>query len=135
LLYYTKEDGKHKLVKLLNNLVTALAFNNIQENYVQKNDILPLYILYSQDSFNEIGDPKVMQSGGADMNTFWEDTFYSLYKAKEDDNEVQIEDALRDKYKEPRFDEELMNFEKRSVNLNNVDIVTKSKKTRKVNKN
>jgi hypothetical protein len=108
-----------------------LAFGNILDNYVQKNDILPLYILYSQDSFNEIGDPKVMQSGGSDMNTLWEDSFYSLYKVKEKEKESNVEEMIGNKYKEPRFDEELVLFEKRVANVGNMEVQTKNKKIKK----
>jgi hypothetical protein len=121
-------------VKLFNTLVTNLAMNYAVEPNTQKDDVKPLYIMYSEDSFNEIGDPKVMQAGGADMNSLWEDTFYSLYKVKEQDGEERIEEKFGDKYKEPRFDEELVNFEKRNANLNNMDVQARGKKVKKLNK-
>jgi hypothetical protein len=117
LLFYKHNDTK--LVKYFNTLVTDICNNRISDNYVQKNDILPLYILYSQDSFNEIGDPKVMQSGGKDMSSLWEDTFYTIYKIKEkNEKERDIEEVNSDKYREPRFDDELTNFERRRGNNN-----------------
>ncbi len=112
---------------MLNNLITNFAFGNTLENIIQKNDTQPLYILYSNDSLFEIGDPKVM--GNSDMNTLWEDTFYSIFRNKREyEEEYDVEKMLGDKYKESRIDEELTNFERRVSNQVNESYIKKKKK-------
>ena len=123
-MFYKSSDTK--LIKMLNNLISGLAFGNTLENIVQKNDIQPLYILYSNDSLVEIGDPKVM--GNSDMNTLWEDTFYSIFRNKrENEEEYDVEKMLGDRYKESRIDEELTNFERRVSNQVNESNIKKKK--------
>jgi GTPase SAR1 family protein len=124
LVYF--KSGDNKLSKIFNNLITNIAFNlnnDNSNNFSQKNDILPLYILYGSDSLQEIGDPKVIAKG-KDMTTLWEDTFQTIFdKEKEKDNfqfehekslitEINnFDDNLKEKYKESRIDEELVIFE------------------------
>jgi hypothetical protein len=111
---------------MLHNLITNIAFDNPLENTIQKNDILPLFILYSSDSLIEIGDPKVM--GNSEMNTLWEDTFYSIFKnKKEREEEIDIEKILSNEYNETRIDEELTNFERRVSNQINESNIKKKK--------
>jgi GTPase SAR1 family protein len=123
LVYFKKNDTKN--VKILNNLITSIAFssNGILDssaNFSQKNEILPVYILYSNDSLNEIGEPKVFQQGNKDINSLWEDTLYSVFprnsEMREDNlsnesKENEIDQVMLNKYKEPRIDEELKLFE------------------------
>jgi GTPase SAR1 family protein len=124
LVYF--KSGDSKLSKIFNSLVTNLAFNVNNDNslnFSQKNDILPLYVLYGSDSIQEIGDPKVIGQGGKDMASLWEDTFFSVFnKDKESKIESQFdieenldvkkfEENLKEKYKESRIDEELVIFE------------------------
>jgi hypothetical protein len=116
LVYF--KAGDSKLSKILNNLITSLAFNVNSENALnlsQKNEILPLYILHGNDSLIEIGDPKVVSQGGKDLNSLWDDTFSSIFN-KEDENDEnetnnKFEESLKERYKEPRIDEELIIFE------------------------
>jgi hypothetical protein len=103
-------------------LILNLAFNlegSSNSNYSQKNDIFPLYILFGNDSFHEIGDPKVINSssGGKDMTGLWEDTFGTLFGMQESDEyeEEDIEKMLKNLYMEARIDEELTNFERRKI--------------------
>ena len=89
-----------------------------QVTFTQKNEILPLYILYSKDNFDEIGDPKVFSEKGSDLLTLWEDTYNSLIRNDNDnENEDEKKDKkfiikeLKEKYLESRLDEELLLFE------------------------
>jgi len=94
-----------------------MAFNVNNDNalqYSQKNDILPLYVLYGSDSLEEIGDPKVISSTIKDPSTLWELTLQSVFPSESegDTNEVEdLERKMKDKYKETRIDTELSNFE------------------------
>lgn len=123
-MYYKNTD--QKLIKQLNNFIFNQAFGNYTvdslANYTQKNEILPLYILYSNDSFEEIGDPRVMNSGkNGDLLTLWEDSYNSLFREenknenekinKNNDLENKLIKELRMQYLEPRIDEELTIFE------------------------
>lgn len=98
-------------------MILSMSFNTGSEtqNFVQKNDILPLYILYGNDTLNDIGDPKVIQQGNRDLFSLWEDTFSSLfmnYKTEsEKDKKEDIDEIYRERYKEARIDEELLMFE------------------------
>lgn len=107
----------------MNNLIYKIAFSpfgiDSQVSFTQRNEILPLYILYTKDSFDEIGDPKVISQKGADLLTLWEDSFNSL-KRNENDIDDKNEDKkeknlivkeLKEKYIESRLDEELLIFE------------------------
>jgi GTPase SAR1 family protein len=117
LLYY--KSGDSKLSKILNGLITNMSFSNETGNvlnYTQKNDIQPLFVLYSQDNLNDIGDPKVFQQGSRDMNSLWEDTFYSIFSIsnnlnEEDEITQKFEENFKEKYKEARIDEEVQIFE------------------------
>jgi hypothetical protein len=118
LLYFKWGDAK--LVKQINALITSLAFNVNNENallFTQKNDIQPLYILYGNDSLEDIGDPKVMAQGSRDPFLLWDETFASIYQCgenhinKEMENPNTLELNLKEKYPEARIDEELLNFE------------------------
>lgn len=89
-----------------------------QVTFTQKNEILPLYILYSKDNFDEIGDPKVFSEKGSDLLTLWEDTYNSLIRNDNDnENEDEKKDKkfiikeLKEKYLESRLDEEMQLFE------------------------
>lgn len=106
----------------MNNLIYKIAFNpfgiDSQVSFTQKNEILPLYILYTKDSFDDIGDPKVISQKGADILTLWEDSYNSLlrYESDFDENKEKKEQNilikdLKDKYTESRLDEELTIFE------------------------
>ena len=69
--------------------------------------------------------------GTGDTNTLWEDTFYSIYKRNSETNEESdIDEILCEKYKEPRIDEELKQFERRVANPTNI---TKKKVKNKKN--
>lgn len=89
-----------------------------QVNFSQKNEILPLYILHPNDSFEEIGDAKVFSQKGSDLLTLWEDSYNSIFiggeskenEKKERDLKVFLEE-MKGKYEEYRLDEELNIFE------------------------
>jgi hypothetical protein len=107
----------------LNNLIFKLSFNPLggidnQVNFTQKNEILPLYILYSKDNFDDIGDPKVFSEKGADPLNLWEDTYNSLLRNDNENEENEngndkkiLIKELKEKYLESRLDEELLIFE------------------------
>jgi hypothetical protein len=84
-------------------------------NYIQKNDILPLYITYGNDNYLDIGDPKVFGQGNRDIVSLWEDTYSSLFTnvncISEKDIIENVDELYKDKYKEGRIDEELQLFE------------------------
>lgn len=86
-------------------------------NFTQKKEILPLYILYSKDSFEDIGDPKVFNTGNnGDQMSLWEDSYKTLYDKENEknhnaENEQKLLRILQSKYMEPRVDEELAIFE------------------------
>ena len=119
LIYYKTND--QKLIRQLNNLIFKLAFNphglDSQVNFSQKSEILPLYILYSNDNFDDIGDPKVFSGKGSDLMTLWEDTYNSLIRNDNENFEDNKKDKnymikeLKEKYVESRLDEELLIFE------------------------
>jgi hypothetical protein len=121
LIYFKSSDAK--LAKQINSLITSLAFNVNNENallFSQKNDILPLYILYGADSLEEIGDPKVFVQGSSgssfsrDPFLLWDETFASIYPSGENqiaENFDKNELEMKEKYTEARIDEELLNFE------------------------
>lgn len=130
LIFYKNND--QKLIKQLNNLIYKISFNpfGLNEkdrdnkdgvNFTQKSEILPLYILYSKDNFEEIGDPKVFSEKGADILTLWEDTYNSLLRENNEENNYKNEEEnnnknnlikeLKEKYMESRLDEELIIFE------------------------
>lgn len=117
-IFLKKSDAK--IVKIFNNFIISLAYStngmlDSSTNFSQKNDILPLYIIYSNDTFLEIGEPKVFQQGSKDINSLWEDTLYSVFpKNLESIDEKANRDFDFDQasiYKEPRLDEELKLFE------------------------
>jgi len=118
IVFFKKSDTK--IVKIFNNLIISLAYStngmlDSSTNFSQKNDILPLYILYSNDTFLDIGEPKVFQQGSKDIYSLWEDTLYSVFPKNSDSIEEKINrDFDLDQasmYKEPRLDEELKLFE------------------------
>ena len=88
-----------------------------------------MYIHYFNDSFEEIGDPKVMQRGGADNMTLWKESYESLFPKKNNkkenefddvDNEMELEvdvdKANWEIYKESRIDNEMKMFENAKMN-------------------
>ena len=77
-----------------------------------------MYVLYSKDSFEDIGDPRVMSSGkNSDLLTLWEDSYKTLYEKdnglnnQNNENEEKLIKELKGRYLEPRIDEELSIFE------------------------
>lgn len=123
LLFHSTKDKK--LFNILYSTVTHFAFNQSKiENinkYIQKNELRPLYLQYYNDSIEEIGDPKVMQRGGADNNILWKESYESLFSQKndaefDDENDETFENEVDKQnwelYKETRIDNELKIFEK-----------------------
>ncbi len=150
-----------KLAKILSSLITTLSFHanelgasNTILHFSQKNDLLPLFVLYSGDSLEEIGDPKVIMQG-RDMSSMWEDTFYSIFgnnncgngnnydnggimkdysEDVKDFKEIEaLENELKMKYREPRIDEEVQIFERRMENplINKGNVSGKKVKSKK----
>lgn len=102
---------------IYNQAFSTYSFDS-QVNFTQKNEILPLYILYSKDSFGEIGDPRVIASGkNSDLLTLWEDSYKTIFEKENDlnnqnnENEEKLIKELKGRYLEPRIDEELSIFE------------------------
>ena len=131
LIYHSTKDAK--LTNILHATVTHFAFGKSKiENiskYVQKNELRAMYIHYFNDSFEEIGDPKVMQRGGADNMTLWKESYESLFPKKNNkkenefddvDNEMELEvdvdKANWEIYKESRIDNEMKMFENAKMN-------------------
>ena len=131
LIYHSTKDAK--LTNILHATVTHFAFGQSKiENiskYVQKNELRAMYIHYFNDSFEEIGDPKVMQRGGADNMTLWKESYESLFPKKNNkkenefddvDNEMELEvdvdKANWEIYKESRIDNEMKMFENAKMN-------------------
>ncbi len=81
-------------------------------NFTQKDHIQPLFINYGKDSFESIGDPKVIEKN-ANMVRLWETTFESIFPNTviDKDKTNQIEELIKMKFNEPRIDAELSNFE------------------------
>lgn len=130
LLFHSTKDTK--LTNILYSTVTHFAFNQSKiENinkYIQKNELRPLYLQYYNDSIEEIGDPKVMQRGGADSNLLWRESYESLFSKKNDAEfedeeadetfEIEVDKKNWDLYKETRIDNELKIFEKEKQKQN-----------------
>ncbi len=103
---------------IYNHAFSAYSFDS-QVNFTQKNEILPLYILYSKDNFAEIGDPRVIVSGkNSDLLTLWEDSYKTLFENENDDSKIQNNEneeklikELKGRFLERRIDEELSIFE------------------------
>lgn len=81
-------------------------------NFLQKDHIQPLFIIYGKDSFESIGDPKVIEKN-ANMIRLWETTYESIFQSPPIDKDKmnQIEELIKMKFNEPRIDAELSNFE------------------------
>ena len=130
LIYHSTKDIK--LTNILHSTVTHFAFGQSKiENiskYIQKNELRAMYLHFYNDSFEEIGDPKVMQRGGADNKTLWKESYESLFPTNnrkenefEDvDNEMELEvdvdKANWEIYKESRIDNEIKMFENAKMN-------------------
>ena len=131
LIYHSTKDAK--LINILHSTVTHFAFGQSKiENiskYVQKNELRAMYIHYYNDSFEEIGDPKVMQRGGADNMTLWKESYESLFPKKNNKKDNEFEDVDNDMelevdvdkanweiYKESRIDNEMKMFETAKMN-------------------
>ena len=131
LIYHSTKDAK--LTNILHSTVTHFAFGQSKiENinkYIQKNELRAIYLHYYNDSFDEIGDPKVMQRGGADNITLWKESYESLFPRKnikkenefdDIDNdmelEVDVDKANWEIYKESRIDNEMKMFENAKMN-------------------
>ena len=131
LIYHSTKDIK--LTNILHSTVTHFAFGQSKiENiskYIQKNELRAMYLHFYNDSFEEIGDPKVMQRGGADNKTLWKESYESLFPKKnnrkenefeEVDNEMELEvdvdKANWEIYKESRIDNEIKMFENAKMN-------------------
>ena len=131
LIYHSTKDIK--LTNILHSTVTHFAFGQSKiENiskYIQKNELRAMYLHFYNDSFEEIGDPKVMQRGGADNKTLWKESYESLFPKKNNrkenefedvDNEMELEvdvdKANWEIYKESRIDNEIKMFENAKMN-------------------
>ena len=131
LIYHSTKDIK--LTNILHSTVTHFAFGQSKiENiskYIQKNELRAMYLHFYNDSFEEIGDPKVMQRGGADNKTLWKESYESLFPKKNNrkenefedvDNEMELEvdvdKANWEVYKESRIDNEIKMFENAKMN-------------------
>ena len=129
LIYHSTKDIK--LTNILHSTVTHFAFGQSKiENiskYIQKNELRAMYLHYYNDFFEEIGDPKVMQRGGADNKTLWKESYESLFPKKNNKNEfedvdndmeleVDVHKANWEIYKESRIDNEMKMFENAKMN-------------------
>lgn len=76
-------NNNMKLINILISTVTYFSFGQSQlENinrYVQKNETRALYLKYYNDNLQEIGDPKIMQSKGDDMNSLWLKSYNTMF--------------------------------------------------------
>lgn len=106
-------DEKHQ--KNIENSIKSFldeAFAEIKPNLIQKDHLQPLFIEFGKDSYEEIGDPKVLSSSKGNPIIQWEDTFSGMYKNQSDDTENSFdEQALQKKYIEKSLDSELQSFE------------------------
>ena len=125
LIFYSNFSEKNRIV--LQSTVENFGFgvskiDNIK-NYVQKNELNPLYISFYNDSLEEIGQPRVMEISGKNVDERWFETYKTIFKnfVKENNNEnknIPVDKNLWDKYKENRIDNEIKLFEKAKENEN-----------------
>lgn len=120
LIFYSHK--KSDLVSKLKAAFTYYAFklsliDNI-DTYVEKNDIKPLFLKYYNDSLEEIGEPKVMQSSGLENKSRWMQTFQTIFKDFSDsdipsssESNIKLDASFFGKYTEPRIDSEYKLFE------------------------
>lgn len=105
--------------KLMNNIVNLIktlasdTLSEIKSSYIQKDHLHPIFIQFGKDSYEDIGDPKVISSGQKNPVLLWEDTFLGMFKEKKDDNKKSNfnEKELLSKYQEKSLDFELISFE------------------------
>ena len=92
------------------------------KNYVQKNELNPLYIQFYNDSLDEIGQPRVMEMSGKNVDERWLETYKTIFKnfVKEnhENKNIQLDQNLWEKYKENRIDNEIKLFERAKENEN-----------------
>ena len=92
------------------------------KNYVQKNELNPLYIQFYNDSLEEIGQPRVMEISGKNVDERWLETYKTIFKnfVKEnhENKNIQLDQNLWEKYKENRIDNEIKLFERAKENEN-----------------
>lgn len=105
-----------KLQKSIENLIKSCldeAFTELKPSLIQKDHLQPLFIQFGKDSYEEVGDPKVLNSNKSNPVMLWEDTFNGMYKNQMDDTESSAfdEQTLLKKYVEKSLDSELQSFE------------------------
>ena len=125
LIFHSNFSEKNRIV--LQSTVENFGFgvskiDNIK-NYVQKNELNPLYIQFYNDSLDEIGQPRVMEISGKNVDERWLETYKTIFKnfVKENNNEnknIQLDQNLWEKYKENRIDNEIKLFERAKENEN-----------------
>jgi len=124
LIFYSNFSEKNRIV--LQSTVENFGFgvskiDNIK-NYVQKNELNPLYITFYNDSLDEIGQPRVMEMSGKNVDERWFETYKTIFKnfVKEnhENKNIPVDKNLWEKYKENRIDNEIKLFEKAKENEN-----------------
>ena len=124
LIFHSNFSEKNRIV--LQSTVENFGFgvskiDNIK-NYVQKNELNPLYIQFYNDSLDEIGQPRVMEMSGKNVDERWLETYKTIFKnfVKEnhENKNIQLDQNLWEKYKENRIDNEIKLFERAKENEN-----------------
>ena len=124
LIFHSNFSEKNRIV--LQSTVENFGFgvskiDNIK-NYVQKNELNPLYIQFYNDSLDEIGQPRVMEISGKNVDERWLETYKTIFKnfVKEnhENKNIQLDQNLWEKYKENRIDNEIKLFERAKENEN-----------------
>jgi hypothetical protein len=124
LIFHSNFSEKNRIV--LQSTVENFGFgvskiDNIK-NYVQKNELNPLYIQFYNDSLDEIGQPRVMEISGKNVDERWLETYKTIFKnfVKEnhENKNIQLDQNLWEKYKENRIDNEIKLFQRAKENEN-----------------
>ena len=124
LIFYSNFSEKNRII--LQSTIENFGFgvskiDNIK-NYVQKNELNPLYISFYNDSLEEIGQPRVMEMSGKNVDERWIETYKTIFKnfvkENKENKNIQVDKNLWEKYKENRIDNEIALFEKAKENEN-----------------
>jgi hypothetical protein len=124
LIFYSNFSEKNRII--LQSTIENFGFgvskiDNIK-NYVQKNELNPLYISFYNDSLEEIGQPRVMEMSGKNVNERWIETYKTIFKnfvkENKENKNIQVDKNLWEKYKENRIDNEITLFERAKENEN-----------------
>jgi hypothetical protein len=124
LIFYSNFSEKNRII--LQSTIENFGFgvskiDNIK-NYVQKNELNPLYISFYNDSLEEIGQPRVMEMSGKNVDERWIETYKTIFKnfvkENKENKNIQVDKNLWEKYKENRIDNEITLFERAKENEN-----------------